>query len=72
MEGEADGQRTGLPNFSWYNKPKRGKIYQMTTKCNKWPLNLPIGSKIYQIAIKYTNIFQYKTLKNLPKMVVLV
>jgi hypothetical protein len=47
MEREADGQRTGLPDFSWYNKPKRGKIYQMTTKCNKWPLNLPIGSKIY-------------------------
>jgi hypothetical protein len=39
----------------------------MTTKCNKRPLNLPIDSKIYQIAIRYTNIFQYKTLQNLPK-----
>jgi hypothetical protein len=23
---------TRLPYVSWYNKPKRGKIYQMTTK----------------------------------------
>jgi hypothetical protein len=27
----------GLPNFSWHNIPKRGKMYQMTTKYNKWP-----------------------------------
>jgi hypothetical protein len=57
----------GLPDLSSYNIPKRGKIYQMTTKCNKMPLNLPICIKTYQIAIKYTNIFHYKTLQNLPK-----
>jgi hypothetical protein len=28
----------------------------MTTKCTKLPQNLPIGRKIYQMAIKYTNI----------------
>jgi hypothetical protein len=49
----------GLPDFSWYNIPKRGKI--------KWPQNIPNGQKytkwlqnkpnchkIYQIATKYT------------------
>jgi hypothetical protein len=25
----------GLPDFSWYNIPKREKLYQMTTKCTK-------------------------------------
>jgi hypothetical protein len=62
----------GLPDFSWYNIPKRGKIYQITTKYNKWLLNLPIGGEINQIAIKYTNIFQYKILQNLLKMGFLV
>jgi hypothetical protein len=28
---------SGLPDFSWYKIPKRGKIYQMTTKYIKWP-----------------------------------
>jgi hypothetical protein len=27
----------GLPDFSRYNIPKRVQIYQMTTKCTKWP-----------------------------------
>jgi hypothetical protein len=27
----------GLPDFSWYNIPKRGEKYQMTTKYTKWP-----------------------------------
>jgi hypothetical protein len=35
----------GLPDFSWYKIPKRGKIYQMTTKCTKWPLNISNSSK---------------------------
>jgi hypothetical protein len=26
----------GLPDFSWYSKPKRVKIYQTTTKYTKW------------------------------------
>jgi hypothetical protein len=33
------GGEAGLPEFSWNNIPKRGKNYQMTTKCNKWPQN---------------------------------
>jgi hypothetical protein len=27
----------GLPDFSWYNIPKWGKICQMITKYTKWP-----------------------------------
>jgi hypothetical protein len=58
----------GLPDFSRYNIPKRGKnvpshrkIYQNgrkicipnVTKCTKWPQNLPNGRKVDQMAIKY-------------------
>jgi hypothetical protein len=50
-----EGLRRGCPIFL----TKMGKIYHIITKCNKRPLNLPIGNKTYQIAIKYTNIFQY-------------
>jgi hypothetical protein len=28
--------RSGLPDFSWYNIPKRGELYQTTTKYIKW------------------------------------
>jgi hypothetical protein len=37
-----------LPDFSWYNKPKREKIYQITMK---WPQNIPNSRKIDQMAI---------------------
>jgi hypothetical protein len=47
--------RSGLPDFSWYNIPKRGKY-------NKLLLNIPNGHKIYQIALKYTNNFHRKPL----------
>jgi hypothetical protein len=30
-------QRPGLPDFSWYNVPKRGKIYHVATKYPKCP-----------------------------------
>jgi hypothetical protein len=33
---------------------------------------LPIGRKIYQMAIKYTKIFHSKTVQNLPKIEFLV
>jgi hypothetical protein len=38
---------SGWPDFSWQKIPKQGKIYQMST-------TLPIGHKIYQMAINYT------------------
>jgi hypothetical protein len=34
---------TGLPDFSWYNKPKREKITKIATK-------MPNGYAMYQIA----------------------
>jgi hypothetical protein len=37
----ASGSLTGLPYFSWYNIPKRGKICQMAEKLTKWPKNRP-------------------------------
>jgi hypothetical protein len=47
----------GLPDFSWYNIPKREKY-------TKWLQNIPNGYKIYQMAIKYTNIFNLALLNN--------
>jgi hypothetical protein len=38
---------TGLPDFTLFNIPKRGKIYQIATK-------LPNGHKIYQMAVTYS------------------
>jgi hypothetical protein len=37
----------------------------------KWPYNIRNGSKIDQMAIKFTNIIHCKTLQNLPKLVFL-
>jgi hypothetical protein len=56
--------KAGLTDFSWYNKPKPEKY-------TKSPTNIRNGRKIHQIAIKYTNIFHCKTLKNLPKFLVI-
>jgi hypothetical protein len=38
----------GLPDITWYNITKTGKIYQLTIKYTKWPQNIPTGRKIYQ------------------------
>jgi hypothetical protein len=40
-------EKAGLPDFSSYNIPKRGKIYQLATK-------LPNGPKIYQMVVIYS------------------
>jgi hypothetical protein len=37
--------QSGLPDFSWYNIPKR-------ENGTKWPKNIPNGHKIYQTAEK--------------------
>jgi hypothetical protein len=58
----------GLPDFPCYNLHKRGKIYQISIKYAQKLLNMPNGYEIYQMAIKYTNIFHRKTLQNLPKL----
>jgi hypothetical protein len=38
----------GLPDFSWRNIPKRGKLYQNTTKYTKGQQTIPNDYKIYQ------------------------
>jgi hypothetical protein len=38
----------GLPDFSWHNKSKWGKIYQITTI-------LPNGHEIYQMTLNIPN-----------------
>jgi hypothetical protein len=42
----------GLPDFSEYNIPKWGKIYQMAIKYTKYPQYIPNGRKIDQMAAK--------------------
>jgi protoporphyrinogen oxidase len=58
----------GLPDFSWYNVPKREKYTKMTTKFTKWPLDIPNGCQIFQMAINYTDIFHSKALQNIPNL----
>jgi hypothetical protein len=79
-EMAAGVQRVG-PRVARFFLPYQilGKIYRMTTKCNKWPqlylvqhINLeeyvPDDHKIYKMATKYTNYFHCKALQNEPKL----
>jgi hypothetical protein len=34
----------GLPDFSWYSKPKWQKISKLAGKYTEWPLNIPTSS----------------------------
>jgi hypothetical protein len=61
-------QGSRVARFSWYILPKREKYTKMTTKHTKWPY----VCKIFEMAIKFTNIFRCKTLQNLPKLGFLV
>jgi hypothetical protein len=45
-----------------------GKV-KTITEC---PLKIPNGSKLFQMVIKYTNIFDSKALQNIPKLGFLV
>jgi hypothetical protein len=49
---------------AWYQNRK--KMYQINPKYAKWSQNFPNVSKIFQMVIKYFNIFQPKALKNYP------
>jgi hypothetical protein len=51
---------------------KMGKIYQITRKNTKCQQNMANRRKIYQMGMKYTNIFLCKILQNLPKFEFLV
>jgi hypothetical protein len=64
--------RPGLPDFSRNSIPKQGKIYQIITALPSSFKNLPNGGKIFQMTLKYTNIFHSKVLQNLPNLDFLV
>jgi hypothetical protein len=38
--------QSGLPDLSWYNIPKTGKISQITIKYTEWPNMIPKCRKI--------------------------
>jgi hypothetical protein len=42
----------GLPDFPWYNIPKWGKLYQITTKYTKCPQNITNDHNIDQMSTK--------------------
>jgi hypothetical protein len=56
----------GLPDFSWYNIPKRGKYTDKTTKYIKWPLK-------YKMVVKFVprpnshKIYQHLSQQDTPK-----
>jgi hypothetical protein len=54
----------GLPDFYWYNIPKREKIYQNNLKIYQMAQNKPYGYKIKQIGHK---IYQHLQLQDPPK-----
>jgi hypothetical protein len=45
------GDAAGLPDFSFYNVPIRGKTYPIATKYTKCPNNISNCHKIYQMDI---------------------
>jgi protoporphyrinogen oxidase len=59
----------GLPDFSWYNIPKREKMFPITIKYTIWPQHKPPGSKIDFMAIITPTL---QILQNLPKLGFLV
>jgi hypothetical protein len=58
---------SGLPDFSWCNIPKRGKIYQITIKYTKLPQNICILTSSIAIPSKiYPNWWGGVGLKKIP------
>jgi uncharacterized protein YhbP (UPF0306 family) len=69
LVSEKSWSQSGLPDFLVHDA-KTVKMYQMNTKCTKWSKiskNIPNVNKTFPMATKYTNIFQSKALKHLPK-----
>jgi hypothetical protein len=54
-------QSTGLPDFSWFNLPKR-------ENCTKLPSNKLKCQKTVQMAVNYSSIFHFKNQQDLPKL----
>jgi hypothetical protein len=59
---------SGLPDFFSAHHTKTGKIYQMATKCTKWSLNIPFGSKINKMALKIPTFFIARPSKIYPNL----
>jgi hypothetical protein len=58
-------------HWGWYRRRQGCQIllgawYQKRKKCTKRPQTIPNGRKLYQMAVKYINIYQSKALQNLP------
>jgi hypothetical protein len=60
-------KKAGMPDFSWYNIPKREKYTKLPQKIPNVHLKYAKRLKIDPISIKYTNSFNCKTLQKLPK-----
>jgi hypothetical protein len=64
---------TGRQGCQIFQCTQRGKIYQISIKHTEWPQNIPNDRKIHRpMAIKYTNILDWRTIQNLPKFRFLV
>jgi hypothetical protein len=62
--------RAGLPDFPLNNIPKGENIYIPNyLSITEWSWNIQTDRKIYQMTIKYTNIFHSKALQNLVFLV---
>jgi hypothetical protein len=57
--------KTGLPDFSWYNIPKRGKNYKITTKL---PTLCPYTNGRNTYIPNDQNIFHSNVLQSIPKL----
>jgi hypothetical protein len=55
----------GIPDFSWCNIPKLGKIYQKDHKIFKMIPEYENAHKIYQMALIYSNNFHSKDFQNI-------
>jgi hypothetical protein len=58
------GKQAGLPDFSWYIIPKRGKY-------TKLPQNIPTAHRIFQMPVKRPNvhkIYRHLQLQDPPKL----
>jgi hypothetical protein len=55
-----------VDRFFLVHDTKTGKMYQVNTNCTKWSLNIPNVHKIFQMAVKYINIFQSEDLDFFP------
>jgi hypothetical protein len=62
----------GVARFFLVQNTKTGKNVPNYHELFQMPINITKNRKMDQVSIKYTNIFQYKTLPNLPKFRFLV